>query len=156
MTPEELIRNCTDRHLLLAVAESCTGGLLAGAITSVPGSSRMFAGGIVAYSNTSKSNVLGVSRNTLDRYGAVSEPVALAMAEGAGQLFGVDISVAVTGIAGPGSSNNKPEGRVCFALNDLRTGMLSSRTVEFGTIGRSVVRERSVETALLMVAGILD
>ena len=156
MTPEELIRNCRDRHLLLAVAESCTGGLLAGAITSVPGSSEMFAGSIVAYSNTSKSNVLGVSRNTLERYGAVSEPVALAMAEGAGQLFGADISVAVTGIAGPGSSNNKPEGRVCFALNDLRTGMLSSRTVEFGAIGRSVVREQSVETALFMVAGILD
>lgn len=138
--------------LRIATAESCTGGLVAGAITEVAGSSDVFEAGLVTYSNAAKRALLGVPQEALDRFGAVSEEVARAMAEGAIARTGADLAVAVTGIAGPGGSAFKPEGRVCFAL--ARRGRAAqSETVEFGPRGRSAVRAASVARALdLLIA----
>lgn len=138
--------------LRIATAESCTGGLVAGAITEVAGSSDVFEAGLVTYSNAAKRALLGVPQEALDRFGAVSEEVARAMAEGAIARTGADLAVAVTGIAGPGGSAFKPEGRVCFAL--ARRGQAAqSETVEFGPRGRSAVRAASVARALdLLIA----
>ena len=100
-----------------ATAESCTGGLIAGAVTAVPGSSAFFYGGIVSYDNSVKQNVLGVPGSVLKTVGAVSEACARAMAEGSRRLIGTDLAVSVTGIAGPdGGSAEKPVGTVWFGL----------------------------------------
>lgn len=107
-----------DKELTLAVAESCTGGLLCHRITNVPGSSRYFEGGAVAYSYSAKERLLGVEHHTLYEHGAVSEETALEMAEGARRVFGADIGLSVTGIAGPGGGlPGKPVGLVYIALS---------------------------------------
>jgi len=104
------------RGWMLATAESCTGGLIAGACTDLAGSSHWFEGGIVSYGNAAKTRLLGVPAALIERHGAVSEPVARAMAEGARARLGVDLAVAVTGIAGPGGgSTDKPVGTVWLA-----------------------------------------
>ncbi len=105
------------RKQTLAVAESCTGGLLAHRLTNVSGSSDYFLGGVVAYSNAAKQTLLGVEASTLERQGAVSEAVAKEMASGVRRLFGADIGVGITGIAGPtGGTPEKPVGLVYIAL----------------------------------------
>ena len=112
----------------LALAESCTGGLIANQITNVPGASKVFLGGLVAYSNAAKKKFLGVRAETLARHGAVSVAVARAMAEGARKKFGSDIAVAVTGIAGPGGgTKTKPVGTVFIALSDARSTIIQHR-----------------------------
>ncbi len=114
----------------MAVAESCTGGLVAQRITDVPGSSRVFQGGIVAYSNEAKENLLDVSAEILYTYGAVSEETALAMAHGARRCFKADVAVAVTGIAGPGGGTEaKPVGTVCFAVGTADTDRVFTRVI---------------------------
>jgi len=106
-----------EKKLRVATAESCTGGLLGHMLTNVPGSSTYYEGGVVAYSNSLKTKLLGVSRATLERYGAVSAPTARQMAEGIRQMADVDIGLATTGIAGPGGSTpEKPVGLVYVAL----------------------------------------
>ncbi|MGE5664149.1 MAG: CinA family protein [Deltaproteobacteria bacterium] len=101
----------------LAAAESCTGGAFSAAVTDVPGASAWFLGGVVAYSNASKVRDLGVPQTLIDAAGAVSEDVAVAMAEGAKRRFGADIGVGITGIAGPGGATpGKPVGTVCVAV----------------------------------------
>lgn len=140
---------------VVATAESCTGGLVAGAITEVAGSSVIFDRGFVTYSNAAKVEMLGVSETTLAEHGAVSEEVAREMAEGALARSAATLAVAVTGIAGPGGSDFKPEGRVCFALA-VRDGTTGSRTIDFGALGRAEVRRRSVEQALDLLLGALD
>ncbi len=106
-----------EQNATIAVAESCTGGLLAEQITDVPGASDYFAGGVVAYSNEVKQSLLGVSEAQLESHGAVSEPVAVSMAEGVRERFGTDIGISTTGISGPGGgSEEKPVGLVCVAL----------------------------------------
>lgn len=106
------------RGLSLAVAESCTGGLIGHRLTNVPGSSAYVKGGVIAYSNDVKEKQLGVRAETLRQHGAVSEETAIEMAEGVRQLTGSDIGLAVTGIAGPdGGTADKPVGTVCFALS---------------------------------------
>lgn len=101
----------------VAVAESCTGGLLGGAITSIPGSSRYFSGGVLAYGNAAKTSLLAVPPDLISAHGAVSREVALAMAEGVLSLFRADLSIAVTGVAGPGGgSRGKPVGTVWVAV----------------------------------------
>lgn len=138
----------------IATAESCTGGLIAGAITEVAGASDIFDRGFVTYSNAAKVAMLGVSEATLATHGAVSEAVAREMAEGALARSGATLTVAVTGIAGPGGSEHKPEGRVCFGL--ARKGAPTRvETVDYGARGRSAVREATVEHALDLLIGAL-
>ena len=141
--------------MMLATAESCTGGLIAGAITDVPGSSDVFDRGFVTYSNGAKSEMLGVSPSLIEAHGAVSEPVARAMATGALAHSAASIAVSVTGVAGPGGTARKPEGMVCFglALDGHETRV---ETVQFGALGRPVVRIRTVEHALSMILDTLN
>lgn len=138
-----------ERGWRIAVAESCTGGLLAGALTEIAGSSDVFECGYVTYSNTAKMRLLRVQQDTLASYGAVSEETALEMAKGALIDAGIDVAVSITGIAGPGASEHKPEGRVCFGVATKSSA--TTETVEFGAIGRSRVRNASVEHALLVL-----
>jgi len=137
------------RGLMIATAESCTGGLIFAALTEVAGSSDVMDRGFLTYSNAAKREMLGVSRVTLAEFGAVSEEVAREMAQGALQRSGAGLAVAVTGIAGPGGSDHKPEGRVCFALAKARSCRVE--TVEFGAIGRAAVRRATTDHALQML-----
>lgn len=130
----------------VATAESCTGGLVSGAITEIAGASDVFDRGFVTYSYPSKVAMLGVGQELLTEHGAVSEPVARAMAEGALAASGADVAVAVTGVAGPGASEAKPEGLVWFATATAANTRAERR--DFGPLGREAVRARSVETAL--------
>lgn len=134
------------RGLTVTTAESCTGGMVAAALTDLPGSSAMFERGFVTYSNEAKQDMLGVLPSTLEAHGAVSEPVAREMAIGAANAAKADIAVAISGIAGPGGSDHKPEGRVCFAVASA-SGTLSE-TIEFGALGRSNVRQKATDHAL--------
>lgn len=137
--------------LRIATAESCTGGLISAALTEVPGSSDVFDRGFVTYSNAAKQDMLGVRPETLDAFGAVSEEVAAEMAQGALARSAAHLAVSVTGIAGPGGSAHKPEGRVCFGL--ARAGQPTrTETVEFGALGRANVRRATVEHALCLLA----
>ena len=146
MTAQALLDAARARGLWLATAESCTGGLLAGAITTPPGASAIFDRGFVTYTNEAKRDLLGVRPDTLATHGAVSEEVAAEMAKGALARSRADIAISVTGIAGPGGSEHKPEGRVCFGLA-TKTGV-TTETVEFGARGRDAVRAATVDHAL--------
>lgn len=141
------------RGVMLVAAESCTGGLVMGALTAVPGSSSVVDRGFVTYSNAAKVEMLGVAEATLATHGAVSEPVAREMAEGALARSRAGLAVSVTGIAGPGGSEFKPEGRVCFGLAGL--GQSRTETVEFGALGRDQVRAASVAHALALLRAAL-
>ncbi|GLS85115.1 competence damage-inducible protein A [Cypionkella aquatica] len=143
----ELLRLARYWGYRIATAESCTGGLVAAALTDVAGSSDMFDRGFVTYSNQAKIDMLGVSPEVLAEFGAVSEPVAAAMAEGALAHSAADLAVSTTGIAGPGGSEFKPEGRVCFGLA-LRGKPVLVETVEFGALGRDKVRHAARDHAL--------
>jgi nicotinamide-nucleotide amidase len=136
--------------LRIACAESCTGGLVAVALTDMAGSSDMFDRGFVTYSNQAKIDMLGVRPATLAAFGAVSEQVAQEMAEGARAAAGVDLAVSTTGIAGPGGSDFKPEGRVCFGLA-MRGKPTLVETVEFGALGRGAVRLAARDHALKLL-----
>ncbi len=144
---EAIIDRCRVRGWTIGVAESCTGGLLGGAITAVPGSSDVFVGGVIAYANSVKINQLGVLGRLLKDEGAVSEDVAVAMAVGVRECLSSTVGMAITGVAGPGPGVGKPEGRVCFGVS-WRAREPWVRTMEFGALGRSVVRERSVDYAI--------
>ena len=147
----ELLQKARHRGLLIATAESCTGGMVAAALTDVAGSSDVFDRGFVTYSNAAKIAMLGVSAHTLADHGAVSEAVAREMADGALSHSGAGLAVAVTGIAGPGGSDFKPEGRVCFGL--ARTGWPTRvETVDFGAVGRASVRAAARDRALALLA----
>ncbi|MBD9529028.1 CinA family protein [Paracoccus sp. PAR01] len=141
------------RGVMIATAESCTGGLIIGRLTDVPGSSRAVDRGFVTYSNAAKIEMLGIRPETLDVYGAVSEEIAAEMASGALKRSQAGIAVAVTGIAGPGGSDHKPEGRVCFGLADAWG--IRTKTVDFGAIGRAEVRLATVDHALELLAAAL-
>jgi nicotinamide-nucleotide amidase len=138
------------RGLKLAAAESCTGGLLLGALTKVPGSSGWVAGGVVAYANDVKVHSLDVPADLIDAYGAVSEQVAEAMAEGARRAMNAGVGVGITGIAGPtGGTETKPVGTVCLAV----TGPGEHRVVKTARFpgDRAMVREMAVQSALDLV-----
>lgn len=144
---EALLAAARAKGATIATAESCTGGMISAAITDVAGSSDIFDRGFVTYSNAAKEAMLGVRPATLAAHGAVSEAVAREMAEGALGRSGATLAVAVTGIAGPGGSGQKPEGRVCFGL--ARKGHPTEvETVEFGPRGRAAVRRATVDHAL--------
>jgi nicotinamide-nucleotide amidase len=140
------------RGLKVATAESCTGGLVAAALTEIAGSSDVVDRGFVTYSNEAKQAMLGVPAATLKRYGAVSAQTAAAMAVGALKNSPADVSVAITGIAGPGGgTKQKPVGLVHFAAAS-RDGNQVARSRRYGNIGRRRVRERSVAQALELLA----
>ena len=142
-----VVETATSRGLMVASAESCTGGLVAAALTAVAGSSAVVERGFVTYSNTAKSELLGISASLIDDHGAVSELVARAMAEGALARSAAQVSVAVTGIAGPGGgSADKPVGLVHFAA--AGPGGLVHVERRFGDIGREAVRLDSLRVAL--------
>ena len=154
MTAADLLEALIGQGKMLATAESCTGGMISAAITDIAGSSAGFDRGFVTYSNAAKIEMLGVSQATLEQFGAVSEAVAVEMAAGALSRSAAQIAIAVTGIAGPGGSDHKPEGRVCFAVaTDTGT---CAETVDFGAIGRAGVRRATVDYALSMVLAALS
>ena len=144
---ETILQLATQAKQKIVVAESCTGGMLAAALTDLPGSSAIFERGFVTYSNAAKTELLGVSADTLARHGAVSEPVAKEMARGALERSDGDIALSITGIAGPGGSDHKPEGRVCFGLA-ISGGAVTSEIIEFGAKGREAVRVAARDHAM--------
>ena len=140
------------RGLTVATAESCTGGLIIGALTEISGSSAVVDRGFITYSNQAKIDLLGVRAETLERHGAVSRQTALEMVEGALRRSGCDVAVAVTGIAGPGGgTQEKPVGLVHLAATS-RNGALLHRELRYGEIGRTQIRLATVRTALEMLA----
>jgi len=151
-----LIKQAQAKNLTLATAESCTGGLIGGAITAVSGASRVFMGGIIAYDNRIKEKVLYVPGGVIKAHGAVSRDVAEAMAHGAVQALNVDMAVSVTGIAGPcGGTAEKPIGTVW--IGTTRRGandkiITKAHLYEFGDIGRDNVRERTCLEALRLLS----
>ncbi|MGR8960972.1 CinA family protein [Rhizobium leguminosarum] len=154
-TAEAIIRDFTAAGLMLSTAESCTGGLIAGALTEISGSSAVVDRGFVTYTNTAKMEMLGVQAETLLRFGAVSEETARQMVHGALFRSRAEIAVAVTGIAGPGGgSAEKPVGLVYLAAKS-RAGALIRRKMLYGDIGRSEVRLATIRTALEMVRSLL-
>ena len=144
---ERLGQTLLNRGEWLATAESCTGGWVAQTITAIAGSSAWFDRGFVTYSNAAKVDMLGVPEALLAEFGAVSEAVAAAMAEGALAHSTADLAVSTTGIAGPGGSEFKPEGRVCFGLA-VKGKAAVVETVEFGALGRDRVRKAARDHAL--------
>jgi nicotinamide-nucleotide amidase len=144
------------RGLKLATAESCTGGLVAGALTEIAGSSAVVERGFVTYSNTAKIDMLGIDATLIERHGAVSAEVARAMAEGALARSDADVAVAVTGIAGPsGGSAEKPVGLVHFAV--ARAGLATvHREERFGDRGRTEIRLAAVRTAMSLARETID
>lgn len=150
-----LLARCKAERLTIATAESCTGGLIAAALTAVPGSSAVVDRGFVTYSNEAKSEMLGVPADLITRRGAVSADVARAMAEGALKHSTADLAVAVTGIAGPdGGSVEKPVGLVHIAAA-RRGGARLHEEMRYGDIGRDNVRFETVASALALLARLL-
>jgi len=146
---ENLVALLKANGLTCATAESCTGGGIGSAITAVPGSSAVFAGGVISYSNDVKRDVLGVSAADLERVGAVSSEVAAEMASGVRRLLNTDLAVSVTGIAGPdGGSDEKPVGLVWFGLASPN-GVRTEKAIFRGD--RALVREQAVTHALGML-----
>jgi nicotinamide-nucleotide amidase len=153
---QALLELCVRKKLTLAVAESCTGGLLAAALTEIPGSSRVLERGFVTYSNEAKQQI-GVATATLERYGAVSRETAEAMAKGVLANAPVTLSAAITGIAGPGGETaDKPVGLVHFAVGASRSGKLVHHEHHFGPIGRAQVRRAAVLRAIAMLHDLAD
>lgn len=143
------IRLASAGHVMVT-AESCTGGLIAAALTSVAGSSAILYGGFVTYANAAKTEMIGVPADLIAAHGAVSAPVARAMAEGARHTARADLAIAVTGIAGPGGgSDEKPIGLVHFGLATATRTL--HRAEHFGDLGRDHIRQETVRVALEMV-----
>ncbi|MDZ7710488.1 MAG: CinA family protein [Roseovarius sp.] len=146
----QILDNAIERGIMIATAESCTGGMVAVALTDVAGSSAVVDRGFVTYSNAAKAQMLGVRPATLDAHGAVSEEVAREMADGALAHSDAQLAVSITGIAGPGGSEHKPEGRVCFGLA-LTGHPTRTETIEFGAQGRAEVRRLTRDHALALL-----
>lgn len=147
---QKLISVMSAKNITISLAESCTGGLIAASVTDIPGASEIFLGSAVTYSNEAKRDLLGVEPRILSDFGAVSFQCAEKMAEGARHIFGSDISLSVTGIAGPeGGSAEKPVGTVWFGVSsDLGTSTFKEQFKG----GRSQVRSEAVKIALLLLS----
>jgi nicotinamide-nucleotide amidase len=146
-----LLDLCKEKKLTIATAESCTGGLVAGAISEIPGSSEVLDRGFVTYSNKAKEQMLGVSPETINRFGAVSRECAEEMAKGALTHASVDLAISITGIAGPtGATHGKPIGLIYFCAAS-RSGETVVHECQFGDIGRAQVRRASVLEAISML-----
>ena len=146
---EVVVDACRGKRLTLAVAESCTGGLLGARLTAIPGASDVFRGGVIAYDNDVKSETLGVPAALIEEHGAVSEPVVISMSAGARTVAGADLGVAITGVAGPsGGTSEKPVGTVWLALAD-RAAVTSRHIRFFGD--RNEIRYRATQAALELI-----
>ena len=148
---KEIIDLANLNKAVIASAESCTGGMLSSAITEVPGSSVIFECGFVTYSNISKMELLSVKENTLNFYGAVSKEVAGEMAIGAINNSKANLAISITGIAGPGGSNTKPEGMVCFSIafeNEIKL----TETKKWGALGRNIIRQKATLHGLRLLS----
>ena len=133
----------------LVTAESCTGGMIGAALTAVPGSSAVYKGGVICYTNEIKANVLGVSREVLEQHGAVSKPVAAAMAAGVRKLMAADVAVSVTGLAGPGGDEyGNPVGTVFIGYEDKNQSFVEKFLFEGD---RETVRNQTIDAALRIV-----
>lgn len=156
LSPEErLVSLLKEKSYKISFAESCTGGLAAGALVGVSGSSSVFDCSFVTYSNDSKIRILNVKKDTIDTYGVVSEDVAREMALGVCRVSGADIGIGITGIAGPdGGTEKKPVGMVCFGFNIC--GNVITKTVNFGNIGRNEVRADAATFAIKTVLYLLE
>ena len=145
----QILEVATQKGIMVACAESCTGGMVAAALTEIAGSSAMMDRGFVTYTNAAKVELIGVREETLAAYGAVSEEVAAEMVEGTLARSDAAVAVSITGIAGPGGSEHKPEGRVCFGV---ATGAgCATETQEFGALGRAHVRAAARDHALRLL-----
>lgn len=149
-----ILDRAKEKGAMIATAESCTGGMVAAALTDIAGSSAVVDRGFVTYSNAAKMAMLGVKSATLAAFGAVSEETAAEMAAGALAHSDAGLAVAITGIAGPGGSDHKPEGRVCFGL--ATESSVTTELVEFSALGRETVRMRATEHALGLLLGALE
>ena len=148
---KEIIELANLNKAVIASAESCTGGMLSSAITEIQGSSVIFECGFVTYSNISKMELLSVKENTLNFYGAVSEEVAGEMAIGAINNSKANLAISITGIAGPGGSNTKPEGMVCFSIafeNEIKL----TETKKWGALGRNIIRQKATLHGLRLLS----
>ncbi len=146
MNIQTILTQITSRHLTVATAESCTGGLIAHTLTNIPGSSVFFNGGVICYSNESKTYLLGVPSHLINRYGAVSKPVAKALAEGIRKQFKTNLGISTTGIAGPtGGSPQKPVGLVFIAVTSAKKTIVK-RCFFTGT--RLSIKTQACHTAL--------
>jgi nicotinamide-nucleotide amidase len=143
-----VLEQCRSAGRKLAVAESCTGGLLGERITNVSGSSDVFLGGVIAYENSVKRDLLGVRQDDIDAYGAVSEQIALQMASGVKTKLGADVAISITGVAGPGGGTpEKPVGLTWIVVD-----FLEAKARRFQLIGdRAEIRQRAAQSALEMV-----
>ncbi|MCG3266218.1 CinA family protein [Yoonia sp. I 8.24] len=151
---QRILASARAKGVMISTAESCTGGMVSAALTDIAGSSAVFERGFVTYTNTAKMQMLGVRKASLDAYGAVSEQIAREMALGAIAHAEAQIAVSVTGIAGPGGSDHKPEGRVCFGITSGEH--CQTETVEFGALGRANVRQAACDHALGLLLSTID
>jgi PncC family amidohydrolase len=143
------------KNLTFAFAESCTGGMLSSVVTKVPGISSVYKGSYIAYSEDFKIHLLGVPSQLIEKFGVVSEPVALSMAQGIKRLAKVDLSLAITGFTGPeGGTQDKPVGTVCFAATGL--GSYSMVKTQFFQGSRDQIQESSVSYALDLVLDLVN
>ena len=151
---QKIVNKLIKKKLTISVAESCTGGLLSSAITSVSGSSKVFSLGLVVYSNQSKINVLKISKNIIKKYGTVSEEVCLAMVQNLGKICKAHISLSITGIAGPnGGTKKKPVGLVYVGIK--KGNKISIKKYLFKNKGRSYIQRATVNKCLGLVLSIL-
>ena len=148
---KEIINLASLNKATIASAESCTGGMLSSAITEIPGSSAIFECGFVTYSNISKMELLSVKEKTLNFYGAVSEEVASEMAIGAINNSKASLAISITGIAGPGGSNTKPEGMVCFSIA-FENKIKFTETKKWGALGRNNIRQKATLHGLRLLS----
>ena len=152
---QDLLQLLRSRRLTIGFAESCTGGLLSATVTALSGVSDVFLGSIVSYSNAAKMAVLGVEESVLKNEGAVSETVALQMAQGARKQLKVEVSLAITGIAGPtGGTPTKPVGTVCFAVSG--PGVAESTLRKHFTGDRNEIQQASVRFAISYLNSVLE
>ncbi len=152
----QLLALCRAKGLMIASAESCTGGLISALFTEIAGSSDVFERGFVTYSNEAKAELLNIRMELIDQWGAVSPQVAAAMATGALANSHADLTISVTGIAGPGGGSiEKPVGLVCLAAA-RKNGLVIGKTCKFGDIGRSKVREETIGAAIKLLNGSIE
>jgi len=151
---KKIVKKLIKKKLKISIAESCTGGLLSGAITSVNGSSKVFSVGLVAYSNQSKINLLKVSKNIIRKYGAVSEQVCLSMVKNVSKIGKTNMSVSITGIAGPsGGSKIKPVGLVYVGIK--KGNRIEVKKYLFKNKGRSYIQRAAVNKSLGLILSFL-